>query len=63
MVVKSSEVIPHMKSKLQTGVITTYSNPPAHGARIAAAILNEKALNDEWLVVKACSLFIRTTFI
>lgn len=51
MVVKSAEVIPHMKSKLQTGVITTYSNPPAHGARIAAAILNEKALNDEWLVV------------
>jgi aspartate aminotransferase len=26
-----------------------YSNPPIHGARIAATILNDAALNAQWL--------------
>jgi Aminotransferase class I and II len=26
-----------------------YSNPPIHGARIAAAVLNDPALNKQWL--------------
>ncbi len=37
-----------LKSKLTTTVRGNYSNPPAHGARIAASILTNKALNDEW---------------
>lgn len=37
-----------MKSQFTTTVRANYSNPPAHGARIAAAIFNNKALNDEW---------------
>ena len=39
-----------LKSQFTTTVRANYSNPPAHGARIAAAIFNNKALNDEWLV-------------
>jgi aspartate aminotransferase len=26
-----------------------YSNPPIHGARIASAVLNDAALNKQWL--------------
>lgn len=26
-----------------------YSNPPIHGARIASTIMNDPALNDQWL--------------
>jgi aspartate aminotransferase, mitochondrial len=26
-----------------------YSNPPIHGARIASAVLNDPALNKQWL--------------
>lgn len=48
VVVKSAEVIPSLKSQFTTVVRSNYSNPPAHGARIAAAILNNKALNTEW---------------
>lgn len=48
MVVRTVDVIPSMKSQFTTVVRSNYSNPPAHGARIAAAILNNKALNTEW---------------
>lgn len=48
VVVNSSELIPRLKSQFTTVVRANYSNPPAHGARVAAAILNNKALNDEW---------------
>jgi aspartate/tyrosine/aromatic aminotransferase len=41
-------LIPKLKSQFTTVVRANYSNPPAHGARVAAAILNNKALNDEW---------------
>jgi aspartate/tyrosine/aromatic aminotransferase len=39
-----------MKSQMTTVVRVNYSNPPAHGARIAATILNNKALFDQWFV-------------
>jgi len=48
VVVNSPALIPVLKSKMTTTVRGNYSNPPAHGARIAAAIFNNKALNDEW---------------
>lgn len=48
VVVANSELIPRLKSQLTLTVRANYSNPPAHGARIAASILNNKALNDEW---------------
>ena len=44
-------MIPKLKSQFTTVVRANYSNPPAHGARVAAAILNNKALNDEWWVL------------
>jgi len=47
-VVNNSEMVPRLKSILTTTVRSNYSNPPAHGARIAASIFNNKALNDEW---------------
>lgn len=47
-VLNNQEELPRLKSKMTTTVRGMYSNPPAHGARIAAAILNNKALNDEW---------------
>lgn len=47
-VVNNPEIVPKLKSKLSTTVRGNYSNPPAHGARVAAAIFNNKALNDEW---------------
>lgn len=47
-VVNNIESAAKLKSKLTTTVRGNYSNPPAHGARIAAAIFNNKALNDEW---------------
>jgi aspartate aminotransferase len=48
VVTSNSELIPRLKSQFTTVVRSNYSNPPAHGARVAAAILNNKALNDEW---------------
>lgn len=48
VVVNTNEVIPALKSQFTTTVRANYSNPPAHGARVAATILNNKALNDEW---------------
>jgi len=36
-------------SQIKILVRPLYSNPPVHGARIAAEILNDKALYDQWL--------------
>ncbi|TVY13440.1 Aspartate aminotransferase [Lachnellula arida] len=36
-------------SQVKILVRPLYSNPPVHGARIAAEILNDKALNKQWL--------------
>lgn len=48
IVVNNSAILPKIRSQLTTLVRINYSNPPAHGARIAATILNNKALFDEW---------------
>lgn len=48
VVVNNTETLQVLKSKMTTVVRGNYSNPPAHGARIAASILTNKALNDEW---------------
>jgi hypothetical protein len=36
-------------SQVKILVRPLYSNPPVHGARIASEILNDKALNKQWL--------------
>lgn len=36
-------------SQIKIIVRPLYSNPPVHGARIASEILNDKALNQQWL--------------
>lgn len=36
-------------SQIKILVRPLYSNPPVHGARIAAEILNDKSLNQQWL--------------
>ncbi|KAH9821409.1 Aspartate aminotransferase, mitochondrial [Teratosphaeria destructans] len=36
-------------SQIKILVRPLYSNPPVHGARIASTILNDKALNQQWL--------------
>ena len=36
-------------SQVKIIVRPLYSNPPVHGARIASEILNDKALNKQWL--------------
>lgn len=38
-----------MESQLKILVRPLYSNPPIHGARIAAEVLNSPALNKQWL--------------
>lgn len=38
-----------MDSQLKILVRPLYSNPPIHGARVAAAVLNDPALNKQWL--------------
>ncbi len=48
VVTNDSETIPKIRSQMTTVVRINYSNPPAHGARVAATILNNKALFDEW---------------
>jgi aspartate/tyrosine/aromatic aminotransferase len=50
VVTNNSQLLPKLRSQFTTVVRANYSNPPAHGARVAAAILNNKALNDEWLI-------------
>lgn len=38
-----------MDSQVKILVRPLYSNPPVHGARIAAKILNDQQLNKQWL--------------
>jgi len=45
---ETQEVIAKIKSQLTTVIRGNYSNPPAHGARIAATIMNTPSLNAEW---------------
>lgn len=46
---ESAEEKNRVDSQLKILVRPLYSNPPVHGARIAAEILNDAALNKQWL--------------
>lgn len=44
----TSESLAAMKSQITLCVRTNYSNPPAHGARVVATILNNPSLLQQW---------------
>ncbi|XP_066920450.1 aspartate aminotransferase, cytoplasmic-like [Clytia hemisphaerica] len=48
VVCNDSTLAMNVKSHLKAFIRPMYSNPPAHGARIVATILNNKALDSEW---------------
>lgn len=50
VVCESAEEKKRVDSQIKIIVRPLYSNPPIHGARIAAEILNSPELYDEWLV-------------
>ena len=45
----SAEERKRIDSQIKILVRPLYSNPPVHGARIASEILNDPALNRQWL--------------
>jgi len=47
-IVKNAEELPKVRSQLVTIVRRTWSNPPSHGARVVATILNNPQLYHEW---------------
>lgn len=49
IVCASKESAAKTLSQLKIVIRTMYSNPPAHGARIAAKILTDPALYNEWV--------------
>ncbi|PGH27293.1 hypothetical protein AJ80_01003 [Polytolypa hystricis UAMH7299] len=49
VVCESAEEKKRVDSQIKILVRPMYSNPPIHGARIASTILNDKALNEQWL--------------
>jgi hypothetical protein len=48
-VCSSAEEKVRVDSQIKILVRPMYSNPPIHGARIASAVLNDPALNKQWL--------------
>ncbi|XP_072935606.1 aspartate aminotransferase, cytoplasmic [Epargyreus clarus] len=48
VVVSDASTVAPLKSQLTWVVRGMYSNPPAHGARVVASVLADKALFDEW---------------
>ncbi|KAI5855807.1 mitochondrial putative aspartate aminotransferase [Tricharina praecox] len=46
---ESAEEKKRIDSQIKILVRPMYSNPPVHGARIASEILNDQALNKQWL--------------
>jgi aspartate aminotransferase len=48
-VCESAEEKKRVDSQIKILVRPLYSNPPIHGARIAAKILNDASLNKQWL--------------
>ncbi|KAL3280845.1 hypothetical protein HHI36_004074 [Cryptolaemus montrouzieri] len=48
VVVKDNALIPHLKSQFTLNIRGMYSNPPSHGARIIAYILNNVDLCEQW---------------
>ncbi|KAI2602492.1 aspartate aminotransferase [Hypoxylon sp. NC1633] len=49
VVTSSAEEKKRVESQIKILVRPLYSNPPLHGARIASEILNDPALNRQWL--------------
>ncbi|KAF2787800.1 mitochondrial aspartate aminotransferas-like protein [Melanomma pulvis-pyrius CBS 109.77] len=49
VVCESAEEKKRVDSQVKILVRPLYSNPPVHGARIASVILNDPALNKQWL--------------
>jgi aspartate aminotransferase, mitochondrial len=49
VICESAEQKAKVDSQLKILIRPMYSNPPIHGARIAATILNDAALNAQWL--------------
>ncbi|OSS50235.1 hypothetical protein B5807_05176 [Epicoccum nigrum] len=49
IVCESAEEKKRVDSQVKILVRPLYSNPPVHGARIASEILNDSALNQQWL--------------
>ena len=49
IVCESEEEKKRVDSQLKILVRPLYSNPPVHGARIAAEILNNESRNSQWL--------------
>lgn len=49
LVCESTEEKRRVDSQIKILVRPLYSNPPIHGARIASTILNDPALNKQWL--------------
>ncbi|XP_074641069.1 aspartate aminotransferase, cytoplasmic-like isoform X2 [Tubulanus polymorphus] len=47
-VVNDASVLSRMESQIKLIVRQTYSNPPSHGARIVATVLNNPALLTQW---------------
>lgn len=43
------EVAKNVLSQVKVIIRTNFSSPPVHGARIAAMILNEPDLREQWL--------------
>ena len=49
IVCDSAEERKRVDSQIKILVRPLYSNPPVHGARLAAEILNDPSLNKQWL--------------
>lgn len=49
LVCESAEEKKRVESQIKILVRPFYSNPPIHGARVASAIMNDPALNQQWL--------------
>jgi aspartate aminotransferase len=49
IVCDSAEEKRRVDSQIKILVRPLYSNPPIHGARVASTILNDPALNQQWL--------------
>ncbi|KAL1997999.1 hypothetical protein VTN02DRAFT_228 [Thermoascus thermophilus] len=49
LVCENAEEKKRVESQIKILVRPLYSNPPVHGARIASTILNDPALNKQWL--------------
>lgn len=48
VVTTDNETAEKIRSQLKAIIRPMWSNPPNHGARIVATILNQDALNTEW---------------